>query len=87
MDFKIITLPKYEAEVCLHRSINDTGQQTVVLTSFIFEEAEEETEIILESEIIFLSGEMSQNFIEDYSERSAVDWLVSEAEKQGINLQ
>ena len=91
MDFRIITLSRYEAEVCLHRSINEHGQYTVILTSFIFdeddedEEDEEETEIMLESDLVFPNTEMAQNFIDDYSEKSAVDWLVFEADKQGIN--
>ena len=86
MDFRIITLSKYEAEVCLHRSIDENGQYTVILTSFIYDEDEEETQIMLESDLVFPNTEMAQNFIDDYSEKSAVDWLVFEADKQGINL-
>ena len=84
MDFKIINLEKYEAEVCLHRDINEQGEQCVNITSFIFNE--DDDEYILETVVVLPNALTAQNFIDDYSESSAEDWLVDKADEQGINL-
>jgi len=85
MDFKIITLEKYDAEVCITRLINIDGRQAVKLSSFIFNE--DEVEHFLQEEIVFSTGGISQDFIEDYSVNSAVNWLIYKAEVEGIQLE
>jgi len=85
MDFKIFNLENYEAEVCIHRGRSEEGGEIVNLTSFIFNE--DEDEFILETVMSFPSAEMAQNFVRDYSVDSATDWLIAMADEQGINLQ
>lgn len=84
MDFKIIYLAKYEAEVCLCRRISLDGEEIVCILSFIADE--NEAEYMLESKMSFETAEFSQDFVRDYTPESAENWIVSKAGDQGINL-
>jgi len=84
MNFKIINLEKYDTELCLARHLNDDGENIVLFTAFIQEE--DETEIMLQDKLLFHTPEMAEDFIEDYSENSAENWIVNSADEQGINL-
>ena len=79
MDFKII---ETEPPVLLHRDRNDDGDETVVITAFVFDDNGPDYQ--LEESIKLPSESMVWSFISDYSQESAVQWLEEQMKRNGV---
>jgi hypothetical protein len=84
MNFKIITLPETQTEVCLHRDRNEEGEEIVRITALVISLAG--TEPMLETVVRFADAWSAQFFVEDYSEMSAKGFLRLCLEEEGIRM-
>ncbi|MCE6988990.1 hypothetical protein [Dyadobacter sp. CY323] len=73
MNFKIITLPETQTEICLHREFTENGEEIVRITTFVINSAG--TELMLERVAKFSNIESAKCFLQDYSETSANAFL------------
>jgi hypothetical protein len=73
MNFKIITLPETQTEVCLHRDCNEAGDEIVCIKTFVTNS--DGIELMLETQAKFRKASCAQRFVPDYSELSAKDFL------------
>lgn len=79
MDFKIIDS---EPPVLLHRDRDENGDETVIITAFVF--CEDGPDYQLEQSIKFPSETMVWSFISDYSLDSAIQWLEEQMKANNI---
>jgi hypothetical protein len=82
MNFKIITLP--QTQICLHRDISESGQEIVRISTFVV--STEGKEPMLEKIVKFSDAKSAQNFIKDYSETSAQDFVKTCLEEERITI-
>ncbi|MHA4737073.1 hypothetical protein [Dyadobacter sp. MSC1_007] len=85
MNFKIITIPETQTEVCLHRDRNEEGEEIVRITALVISLTG--TEPMLETVVRFADTSSAQFFVGDYSETSARGFLkqCSEEERIGVS--
>ena len=84
MNFKIITIPETQTEVCLHRDRNEEGEEIVRITALVISLAG--TEPMLETVVRFADASSAQFFVDDYSETSAKGFLRQCLEEEGIRM-
>jgi hypothetical protein len=73
MNFKIITLPETQTEICLHRDCSEAGEEIVRITAFVT--SSEGKEPMLETVAKFSEAGSAKSFVKDYSEVSAKCFL------------
>ncbi|QRR00650.1 hypothetical protein [Dyadobacter sandarakinus] len=84
MNFKILTLPDNQIEICLHRDRNEAGDEIVRITSLVA--SANGMEPMLEKTLAFPDGAFARSFIEDFSEKSAQTFLHRCLGEEGIVL-
>jgi hypothetical protein len=84
MNFKIITIPETQTEVCLHRDRSEEGEEIVRITALVISLAG--TEPMLETVVRFADASSAQFFVDDYSETSAKGFLRQCLEEEGISV-
>lgn len=84
MNFKIITIPETQTEVCLHRDRNEEGEEIVRITALVISLTG--TEPMLETVVRFADAWSAQFFVDDYSETSAKGFLRQSLEEEGIRV-
>lgn len=84
MNFKIITIPETQTEVCLHRDRNEEGEEIVRITALVISLTGAEP--ILETVVRFADTRSAQFFVDDYSETSAKGFLRQCLEEEGIRM-
>jgi hypothetical protein len=84
MNFKIITVPETQTEVCLHRDCSEDGKEIVRISAFLINT--EGVELMVERIAEFSDAGTARFFVDDYSERSAKGFLQLCAEEEKIWL-
>ncbi|MCF2499207.1 hypothetical protein [Dyadobacter chenhuakuii] len=73
MNFKIITLPETETQICLHRDRNEEGEEIVRITAFVTTLTGKEP--MLEDVVRFTDAKSACFFVKDFSIESAKGFL------------
>ncbi|MCE6991916.1 hypothetical protein [Dyadobacter sp. CY323] len=84
MNFKIITLSETQTEVCLHRDCSENGKEIVRISAFVINSSG--VELMVERVAEFRDAGTARLFVDDYSERSAKEFLGQCIEEDGIRV-
>jgi hypothetical protein len=84
MNFKIITIPETQTQVCLHRDCSEDGKEIVRISSFVNNTAG--VELMIDTEVQFMDAEFARSFVDDYSENSAKAFLRHYIADEGIRV-
>ncbi|MCF2499927.1 hypothetical protein [Dyadobacter chenhuakuii] len=82
MNFKIITLPKPEIQICLHRDRSEENQEIVRITVFVVDSASQE--LMLETVAQFADAGSAGRFVSDFSIESGRIFLEECLNEDGI---
>ena len=84
MNFNIITLLETQTEVCLHRDCGEEGKEIVRISAFVVNKTG--VELMVERSAEFRDAGTARLFVDDYSERSAKEFLRQCIEEDDIRL-
>ncbi|MCF0038500.1 hypothetical protein [Dyadobacter fanqingshengii] len=84
MNFKILTLPKSQIQICLHCDRSDENQEIVRITAFVIDISGQE--LMLATFAQFADAGSARRFVFDYSEESAKRFLEECMQEDRISL-
>lgn len=85
MNFKILNAPDFNIPVLVRRSVNDVGDECVVVEAYVVDE--KNVEHIIEEEVVFKTIAFASQYVDDFSGKSAKNFLTEQLEDNNIILE